>query len=112
MAMTQKQKREAATEAIKTLKDVRRVEKGDTIYTVLAHVSSSKMLRVIRLIQIKDNRPFDLSYRAAQALGLAYDERREGVRVSGCGMDMGFSLVYDLAMQLFGDGYALNQSWL
>ena len=112
MAMTQKQKREAAIEAIKTLKDVRKIEKGDTIYTVLAHVSSSRMLRVVRLIWIKDNKPFDISFRAAQALELPYDERHEGVRVSGCGMDMGFAVVYDLAMKLFGDGYALNHCWL
>lgn len=112
MAMTQKQKREAAAEAIKALREVRKIEKGDTIYTVLAHVSSSKMLRVIRLIQIKDNEPFDISIRAAKALWLPYDERHEGVRVSGCGMDMGFAVVYDLASQLFKDGYALNQRWL
>ena len=37
---------------------------------------------------------------------------RDGVRVVGCGMDMGFDLVYRLSMELYGDGYALNARWL
>ena len=112
MALTKKQKEEARNEAIDALKNVRGIQAGDTLYTIAKHVSPSKMLRVLRVIQIKGNEPFDISYRAAQALELPYDERHEGVRVSGCGMDMGFAVVYDLASQLFKDGYALNQRWL
>ena len=34
------------------------------------------------------------------------------VKMEGCGMDMGFSLVYELAHCLFRDGYALRHEWL
>jgi hypothetical protein len=59
------------------------------------------------------------------------DGKREGLRVSGCGMDMGFDIVYNLGRFLFpkGDGktvtgrngdtkpetdggYLLKQEWL
>lgn len=112
MAMTKKQKREAAIEAARILRDEYGVKKGDTLYTSLLHASASGMLRVIRIIKIKDSKPFDVSYRAAQALEWPYDEKRGGVRVSGCGMDMGFHTIYELSGTLFKDGYALNQNWL
>ena len=112
MALTKKQKEEARNEAIDALKNVRGIQAGDTLYTIVKHVSSSKMLRVIRVIQINGNEPFYISYRAAQALGWPYDEDKEGIRVSGCGMDMGFHTVYELSGALFKDGYALNQRWL
>jgi hypothetical protein len=32
--------------------------------------------------------------------------------VQGCGMDMGFHVVYSLSQTLFNDGYALKQRWL
>ena len=88
------------------------VKEGDTVYTVLRHVSRSGMLRVIDLIAIRGNEPWHCGYNAAEVLGRSYDRNREGIKISGCGMDMGFALVYDLAHVLFGNGYALKHSWL
>jgi hypothetical protein len=34
------------------------------------------------------------------------------IRVSGCGMDMGYHLVHSLSYALYGDGYALKHEWL
>jgi hypothetical protein len=82
------------------------------MYTVLRRVSASGMLRVIDLIAIKDGVPFHYSYRASIALGWKLDKNRAGIRVGGCGMDMGFHLVYSLSYVLHGDGYALDQRWL
>lgn len=81
------------------------IKPGDTIYTSLEHVSRSGMYRVIKLFHIQNNEPFDISYMAAKLLE-GYDERHNGCRAGGCGMDMGFHLVYSLAWALFGrDGY-------
>jgi hypothetical protein len=85
---------------------------GSTVYTVLRHVSSTGMNRVIGVVVLTDNEPRFYSYHAAKALGWTLDSRREGVKVGGCGMDMGFHLVYSLSRVLHGDGYALNHRWL
>lgn len=83
------------------------VKPGDTIYCVLRHVSSSGMLRVIQLVKFdpKGERPLHLGYNAALAMGDKYDRDREGIRVAGVGMDMGFHLVYNLGSTLWPDGF-------
>ena len=92
------------------------IKPGDTVYTVLRHVSRSGMTRGIDLYTIKDNRPRWLTGLAGKAMGTPQSradwDRERGLRVSGCGMDMGFHLVYNLAYYLFGDGYALKHEWL
>lgn len=89
---------------------------GDTVFTVLDSVSRSGMQRQIRLVVLKceDGKVIDLhpNYAAACVLGWPQDKRRDGIKVRGCGMDMGFHLVYELAAAMFGDGYALKQRWL
>ena len=77
---------------------------GDTVYCQLKHVSRSGMYRVINLFAIKDNQPVRLSRYAADLLE-GYDYRHEGCKASGCGMDMGFHLVYNLGCILWADGW-------
>ena len=81
---------------------------GSTVYTVLRHVSRSGMMRRIDLYAwIKDDNgepmKMYLSGYAAKAIG----ERCEGdgIKVSGCGMDMGFHLVYNLSRVLYQQGF-------
>ena len=82
------------------------VHPGDTVYTVLRHVSSSGMSRRIDLYIIgKDRRPMFISGMAAAAMGMRWDRDKGGIHVSGCGMDMGFHLVYNLSYVLFPDGH-------
>jgi hypothetical protein len=95
------------------------LERGDTVHTILEHVSRSGMQRTIRLVVLKvddKGKPFALhpNYLAARALGIRQESNRagDGLIVRGCGMDMGFDLVYRLSHALFGDGYALKHSWL
>ena len=95
-------------EAINTLKKY--IKRGDTIYTTVTHVTKTGMTRDIKVRQIKRNRPLNWTYYVANAL--EYKQKNNGVRIGGCGMDMGFALVYNLARVLYKDGNALKQEWL
>lgn len=134
--MTTKQARERQ-EAIDYLREL--IKPGDTVYTILKHVSRSGMYRVIDLYVMIDNQPRRISNTAADLLG-GYDYKHEGCKASGCGMDMGFHLVYNLSYALYpeykclkpgkcpssdhqgrdydkvfdnhSDGYAILQSWM
>lgn len=94
------------------------VKPGDTVYTVLRHVSKTGMTRVIDIKVIRDGEMSHIGYNVALALGMPYDMSKEGVRIGGCGMDMGFQLVYLLGHALFervegaDPGYSLKQRWV
>lgn len=83
------------------------VKPGDTVYTIVRHVSKSGMSRVIDLFVIRENRPIRISWSANKVLGWTYDRNHEGIRVGGCGMDMCFHVVYSLGRRLFPDGFQL-----
>ncbi len=108
---------------------------GSTVYTILRHVSSSGMSRRISCFIIdKDRKPLTIDW-YIEKLGLYKRHKsKEGLIVGGCGMDMGFDVVYQTSGQLYpkgfklaknqhgrnGDtsgfdnngGYALNQEWV
>lgn len=91
---------------------LRYLKPGDTVLTVLRHVSASGMQRRIDLYTIKDGRLVYLSG-YAENMGLAKrHDGKQGLIVNGCGMDMGYHLVYELASALFGDGSALKHEWV
>jgi hypothetical protein len=94
-----------------------------TVYTVLRSVSASGMTRHISLLVAGiDNtgKPalFDITYHASKVLGDKLSERNgyRTIKVNGCGMDMGFNLVYNLSSVLFAGqdraGYKLSQRWI
>ena len=117
------------TEAIQHLRKI--LKPNDTVYCVLRHVSSSGMTRRIDFYSFKGGAPRYLSGYMSKAIGLRR-HKDGGLIVQGCGMDMGFSCVYDLGRTLFpkgfkvagigrnGDtsghdtdgGYALKSEWL
>lgn len=119
-------------EAIKELKKL--LKAGDTVYTQLNHVSRSGMSRAISLKIIRQNKPRDITWLVSRAADYPIDPNHDGLKVGGGGMDMGFSVVYNLSAVMFpngfthnknthkrnGDtsprdndgGYALNQEWL
>lgn len=78
---------------------------GSTVYTVLRHVSRSGMSRSISVLHQDADGISDVSYLVARALGDKLDRERGGVKVGGCGMDMGFSLVYNLSATLHPEGF-------
>ncbi|MDE2343997.1 MAG: hypothetical protein KGL63_11525 [Betaproteobacteria bacterium] len=86
--------------------------KGATVYTVLRHVSRSGMQRRISLLLVEDGRIRDISFLAAKALNYAINREDGGVIINGCGMDMGFELVYNLSCVLHDDGYAIKHQWV
>ena len=89
------------------------LSEGDTVYTVLRHVSASGMSRRIDLYTFQDNKPVYLSGYYAMMQG--EEPPRDGYKVGGCGMDMGFHLVYSLASMLYEGtrgGYELRHEWL
>jgi hypothetical protein len=96
-------------EALARLRDW--LKPGDTVWTVLRHVSRSGMQRTVSLVVIEDdgngNGPEvrDIDGVVARALGLTFDRDRGGVKVGGAGMDMGFHLVYELGRALWPEGF-------
>ena len=90
------------------------LSKGDTVYTILRHCSASGMSRRIDLYTFQDNKPVYLSGLYATMQG--EEPPRDGYKVGGCGMDMGFHLVYTLSSLLYGSadrgGYDLKHEWL
>lgn len=129
---------------------------GDEVYCILRHRSASGMSRVIDLaIPYRDYRMVypvkadgstdyeakpkkrytgkmrirSIGWLAAKAMGDNFDADRQGIKVSGCGMDMGFHTVYQLGAYLWPKGtpkphgrrngepdseggYALKHAWL
>lgn len=87
------------------------LEPGDTVCTILRHVSRSGMSRRISLVICKDDGwPTDITWLAARAMGEPVKSRGQyvqdaGMYVSGCGMDMGFHLVYNLSRTLWPNGF-------
>ncbi len=114
--MTSKLTKTERAEAIARLQEW--IKDGDTVYCVLRSRAASGMSRVIDLKIIGQDeyngatqtRIWHIGYNAAKALDRSYDNKKEGIRISGCGMDMGFALVDDLRRTL---GYKeLRHEWL
>ena len=122
-----KQSEREKMEAIERLHEL--LQPGDTIYTILKHVSASGMSRSIQLKVVKNGDICDISWDAARAMGDKIDPKNGGIKIGGCGMDMGFALVYNLGAVLWPQGtpephgtrngepdndggYALNQRWV
>jgi hypothetical protein len=94
------------------------LKEGDKVYTILRHVSTSGMSRDISLVIAQGDEIIDVTYYVAHAMGEKVSESKghRVIRVNGCGMDMGFHLVYNLSSVLFAGqeraGYALKQGWI
>lgn len=81
---------------------------GDTVHTILRHVSSSGMSRIIDMVICRDGEVKSIAWLAARVMDRSWkNDRHYGIQVGGCGMDMGFALVYNLGEYLFPDGFGL-----
>lgn len=93
------------------------IKPGATVYTILDHVSSSGMSRAIRVLVpiVGDGNGhgpagtvdfIHPNYAVGKALGLRHWKRngreQDALVMGGCGMDMGFHLVYELSHTLYG----------
>ncbi|MFA5340566.1 MAG: hypothetical protein WC332_02200 [Clostridia bacterium] len=115
-------------EAIKNIKKILRA--GDTVHCICRHVSSSGMMRRLSFYAIKKNKLICLDWYINRIMDIyPHDRNNAGLRVSGCGMDMGFSVVYNLGKTIWpkgtpkphgnrngkpdsDGGYALKHSWM
>lgn len=112
-----------------------------TLYTVLTNVSRSGMSRSIKVLAsiVNQRGPndalraevVDVSWLVAKILDWSTDPRHGGVKVGGCGSDMGFEIVHNLSYAMHGipnapiekqrcldyrddveHGYSLQHRWL
>jgi len=93
---------------------LKELPKDTKIYTSLVSVSRSGMTRNIKAYVVINGEIVHLN-----ALAKDFPDRfklRSGPRdsfvVKGCGMDMGYHLVYNIGMVLHNDGYHFKQVWL
>lgn len=96
------QKRRDRASAILKLREM--FPPGSTVHTSLVHVSRSGMYRHIKLFCAKDGEVINVSGMVATAIGGKWCDDGS-IGVSGCGMDMGFHLVYALSSTLYPNGY-------
>lgn len=75
---------------------------GQKVYTTLRHVSKSGMMRRISLLIVVDGELRNIDNLAADAMGDV--NTGNGIKATGCGMDMGFHLVYNLGYYLWPNG--------
>lgn len=109
---------------------------GKTVYTTVHKVSSTGMSRTMSVFVVdEDDSIRNITSYVAMLTGNTYLRDKNHLRVGGCGMDMGFHVVYSLGRCLYPDGfklpkdkkygrngdtsgydkdggYALNQQWL
>lgn len=111
--MTTKFTKAEQAEALETLKDT--LKDVDRLYTILRHVSSSGMSRVISVAYVNSAGEIDtLDWLIAKA-GIysrtPISSKHDGLKVSGVGMDMGYDVVYTISRLVLGND-SLKQYWL
>lgn len=116
--LSKKQEREREQEGAREfLRAVFASQENPTAYTILKSVSASGMSRDMKVITQYEGRVIDITWYVSHASSVGQLRERNGqrvVRVGGCGMDMGFHLVYSLSLALYGleNGYKIKQEWL
>ena len=87
---------------------------GRTVYSQIVNVSASGMQRSIKFFAIIDDKLINITHKVACVLGHKM-HKNGGLIVTGCGMDMAFSVVYNIGRTLWGTetgqrdaGYSLN----
>lgn len=108
--MTATAKKTQRDEAIAELRKM--LKPGDTVHCVLRHVSRSGMTRGIDFYIVRKGELVWITSRVGHAIGTPQSlkdwQGSRGLRVSGCGMDMGFHVVYSLGCALFPKGFKVD----
>lgn len=98
------------------IKELKKLLKGKTIYMILRHVSQSGMQRVISFMFFQKYKhglePYYLDYDISNLLNYKQSKDYKGIKVNGCGMDMGFSVVANLSEKLYKNYKVLKYRWL
>lgn len=113
-------------QAIESLLEI--LKPGQTVFCTLRSVSGSGMSRRISFHVVKGEDFKQIDYLVARACGYKQSDKG-GLIVSGCGMDTGFAVVYNLGGAVWPDGtpephgrrngapdsdggYALKSTWV
>lgn len=100
MSKTTALRREQARDILRELCPV-----GSMVYTNLRSVSKSGMTREISVHLAQPGGGIrDVTQLVADAAGFNMSPTRYALKVGGCGMDMGFHVVYSLGHALYPDG--------
>ena len=101
-------------ESIEALKKL--IGRNYKVYTSCDHVSASGMTRNISCYIAKGGDIIDITWHVARVLEYKRNRDNGGMVVRGCGMDMGFSVVYNLSCAMYprtkSGGYKLEQRWM
>ena len=83
---------------------------GDTVYTILRHVSRSGMRREVSVVVFQDGHAYHPNYSAAVLIGAPLNRSgsRDAIIRNGCGYDVCADTVGNLSYALFGDFSALR----
>ena len=98
--LTKKEKKQASEEAKIFLK--KNIKENEVIYYVVTHVSQSGMHRHIKFFYYDGERNYNLSGYFSDLLDYKWIENGS-IGVGGCGMDMGFHVISQVASTLFDD---------
>ena len=85
---------------------------SDTLHCIVRNVAPSGMSRSIdvyrfRCVDGKIQKEW-LSYRIAAVCGESWDNKRECIKVAGCGMDMVYAIAYNLGRVLWPEGFGVR----
>lgn len=111
--MEKNKKQVEKTEEIKYLRKVLKI--NPVIYTIVRHVSQSGMQRRISCFAAIKGEIINLDWYIEKLGTYKRHKKYEGLIVNGCGMDMGFSVVYNTSSALYPEdrgGYKIKQKWL
>lgn len=95
MTKAEKQEKQEAIEKLRAM-----LKPGDTVRTILRHVSRSGMSREVSPVFDGE----DIGWLVSRAIGSPIGPHG-GVKMGGCGTDMGFALVYELSYALWPEGF-------
>jgi hypothetical protein len=103
----QAEKNEVYENAFNFLK--KNLKPGSTVYHTIKSVSASGMSRQISFFIVSDNRITNIDWYISHVLDYRRNPKNGALKVSGCGMDMGFHVVYSLGRKLFPSGFKLTK---
>lgn len=97
------QKQGAELYRLQVISDLKnKIEPGSTVYIKVNHVSSSGMTRYMDFYFISENQLQKINH--SMSVVLMWTHTDNGLKVKGCGMDMGLHSVYTLGRHLWPNG--------
>lgn len=100
MARLTKAQQADRDEAIAKLREW--LKPGTTIHTIQRHRAASGMMRVLDVYLIRDNEPLRITYSVADACGMKYNKKHEGIEIGGCGFNPSHEIAMSISYAIHG----------